>query len=550
MNTRPSSIEALEARIAPALMLANPLGVSISEEAAAGAVAQLFEISADGKTATYTDFDGDVVSLTVSRGRLKPANFLVTTESATGRVEINLLDISAAKFGQKFQGTNITVSTADPAAFADLAAINARGIDIGRVIVDSGDLGQIDAGDFDLGTPGVNFIRAAQMGFHGSAGQIAGQDTVSKIRGPVGGIQVVEFKNAFIDVKGGISVIALGSIDATEESTNGNGTIRASGAIGSVFVDGDIEGGAGDFSGDIWSRTKIGSITVTGSLKGGAGFDSGAIFAASPDNSNFAAGKKIGPVTVLGSIVGGAGTNSATLFGESGVRTVTVGGDVIGGSGDTSGSIVSGRGFAAISIAGNLTSGSGPASGSIIAIDGDAPSIAIGRQIRAGNFADSGIFVNGFLGTLSFQSAPGGTGNATEIRALFGIGSLNVFGDMNDVFVRAGANTAGLSATANATIGTVVINGNFSGGGLSAGGDVGPDGFTFTADDVLFAPDSFPTFLSTIDAVFVGGTFTPLAVEAESLGTIIVAGVPLALQPGAHNDNFIFGATTVIKEIA
>ena len=535
MNTLPSSLEILEARIAPAML--------------GGAVAPLFEISADGKTATYTDFEGDLVSLTVSKSRLRVENFLLTADPATGRVQVDLLDLSAANFGQKFSGTDITVSAADPAAFADLAAIHARGIDLGRVSVADGDLGQIDAGDTDLSTPALALLRAAQMGFYGSAGQIAGQDTVSKIRGPVTAIDVGEFKNAFLDVRGGgIGFISLGSIDATEEATAGNGAIRAAGVIGPVTVRGDIAGGAGDFSGVIWSRVKIGAITVAGSLLGGDGFDSGAIFAASPDSANPALAKKIGPVAIHGSIVGGAGENSGTLYADSGVKAVAIAGDVTGGAGHTSGSIVSGRGFSSIAIAGSLASGAGPSSGSLIAIDGDAASIAIGRQILAGNFADSGIFIGGSLGALSFQSAPGGGGNATEIRVLFDIGSLHVFGDLNDVFVRAGSDLAGIAATANATIGTVLIAGNFTGGGLSAGAAPGPDSFTFTADDVLVSPDSFPDFLSAIGTVLVGGTFTPLAVEAESLGSIVIAGVPLALQPGAHNDNFLAGSS-VIKEI-
>ena len=77
----------------------------------------------------------------------------------------------------------------------------------------------------------------------------------------------------------------------------------------------------------------------------------------------------------------------------------------------------------------------------------------------------------------------------------------------------------------------------------------GADGFTFTADDVLVSPDAFPDFLSSISSVIVGGAFSPLAVEAESLGGLIVAGTPVLLQPGAHNDSFLLGST-IIKEIA
>ena len=560
MNTRHSSIETLEARIAPARMLSTLASADISDDGGGGGggPATLFDISPDGRTATLTDFDGDVVSVTVSKGRLKAGNFTLTTNPANGRVHIDLLDISAAKSGGKFQGANILVqvvqSSAGSDTFGDLAAINAKGIDLGKVIVGDGDLGQIDVGDADRTTPAIKLISASQMGFNGSAGQIAGQDTVSKIRGQVIKLNLGQLTDAFIDVKGGgISQITLTSIDASNESTDHNGSIRAEGTIGTVSVFGDsgngIRGGVGRYSGVIWSRTKIGAVTVTGNLTGGGGFDSGAIFAASPDSDSFPIAKKIGPVVINGSIVGGVGINSGTLYADSGLKRVSIAGDVTGGVGDTSGTIASGRGLGNISIAGNLTSGSGPSSGSIVAFDGDAPSIVIGGQIVAENFADSGIFVNGFIGTLSFQSAPGGGGNATEIRALFGIGAINVFGNMNDVFVRAGANTEGASINSDASIGTVLIHGNFAGGGLEAGAAPGADGFTFTRDDVLASPDAFPQFLATIGSVMVGGTFTPLAVEAEQIGSITVASTPIFLEAGAHNDDFLLGAT-VVKEIS
>ena len=43
------------------------------------------------------------------------------------------------------------------------------------------------------------------------------------------------------------------------------------------------------------------------------------------------------------------------------------------------------------------------------------------------------------------------------------------------------------------------------------------------------------------------GTFTPFAVEAERIGSIVVAGTIQPLAAGARNDNFLIGST-VIKE--
>ena len=228
---------------------------------------------------------------------------------------------------------------------------------------------------------------------------------------------------------------------------------------------------------------------------------------------------------------------------------MTIAGNITGGSGDGSGSLVSGLGFANISIRGNLSSGTAAESGSIIALAGNAPNIVIGGHIIAGNTVGSGILIDGSIGTLSFQSAPDSGGNSTEIRALRGIGAINVFGDMFDVFISAGSTGAGIPRTANASIGSVLISGNFTGGGLVAGAAAGPDTVLFTADDLLYRPDPAPAILSRIGTVLVGGTLSAFAIEAEQIGLIIVGNTAIQLQPGAHNDNFLQG-TTVIKEIA
>ena len=550
MKPRPSSLELLEPRIAPASFLV--VRTNSTTFADAGGLASLFNISTDGKTATYTDLDGDIVSVAVSKGRLRSENFIRTVQPGTGRIDVDLLDLTALGLGAKFQGANLTVNVTQSGGgdgFGDLAGINARGIDLGRVIVTNGDLGQIDVGDANTATPALQLLQTLEMGFYGPGGQIAGQNTVSNIRGPVGAIVVSELLSAFIDVRGAIGSVSSATIDSTRDIADFNGSIRASGAIGTVKISGNLIGGAGDYSGVIWSRTRIGSILVTGDMKGGAGFDSGSIFAGSPDVATAPFAQTIGPAVIYGSIIGGGGENSGTLYADSGVLNVTVAGSITGGGGKSSGSLVSGLGFANISIRGNLTGGAAANSGSIIAFSGSAPNIVIGGQIVAGNFADSGIFINGTIGTLSFASAPDAGANATEIRALRGIGAINVFGDMNDVFVRAGSDIDGIDRTANASIGTVLINGNFDGGGLLAGGAAGVDGIIFSADDVLFRPDRFPDILSRIGTVIVGGTLNAFAIEAEQLGLIIIGGSALGLTAGPRNDNFLQG-TTVIQEIS
>lgn len=170
MRNHRSSLELLESRIAPARVLASGFGDAVAGLVPAGGpVAGQFEISADFKTATWVNTDGETVSLTITKGKLKPANFDLTTDPATGEVTVDLFDISAAKFGAKFHGTSISVQIAAPSktGFADVRAINAKGIDLGRVTV-AGDLGQIDAGDADLSTPAIRRCRPGRWAFSGS----------------------------------------------------------------------------------------------------------------------------------------------------------------------------------------------------------------------------------------------------------------------------------------------------------------------------------------------------------------------------------------------
>ena len=77
MNKSLSSIELLESRIAPASFLVVRANATISANALAavdgggggGGIAPLFSISTDGRTVTYTDLDGDLISVAVVFGK-------------------------------------------------------------------------------------------------------------------------------------------------------------------------------------------------------------------------------------------------------------------------------------------------------------------------------------------------------------------------------------------------------------------------------------------------------------------------------------------------
>src|SRR5689334_16329596 len=88
------SLEALEARIAPAgLLNANPPSV---------------HISADGKTATFTDVDGDIAKFVTTKGSWADTTFdLTATGDLIGGNALKSITIPAAA---NFTGANITIT--------------------------------------------------------------------------------------------------------------------------------------------------------------------------------------------------------------------------------------------------------------------------------------------------------------------------------------------------------------------------------------------------------------------------------------------------------
>ena len=165
------SIETLESRIAPAGLIA---------------------FSGDHKTATWTDVDGDKVTLFVSKGRLDTALFTTDQTPATGLL-VTKLDLTGAEFA----GANVRLGAVrDPLTGGDgavnLGYLNAAGHDLNIVTV-SGDLGRIDAGIalITAKTPkAIGVLNVFSMGTLDGATLPAGVSQTSEIVGAVGVVKV------------------------------------------------------------------------------------------------------------------------------------------------------------------------------------------------------------------------------------------------------------------------------------------------------------------------------------------------------------------------
>src|SRR6516162_5605077 len=113
------NVEVLETRVAPAVLVVNP------------------------HTATYTDVDGDQVTIKVSSGDLHTATF-ASVAGGLGE-QLRLIDLHNGGF----DNANLTVSVVKARGgdgLANIGYINSTGHDLGNVMV-PGDLGQIDAGE-------------------------------------------------------------------------------------------------------------------------------------------------------------------------------------------------------------------------------------------------------------------------------------------------------------------------------------------------------------------------------------------------------------------
>ena len=166
------SLEPLEFRIAPAI---------------------LFSISLDGKTAKWTDVDGDTVTVKASRGVLNDATFTFL-EPGPDDLGQQLAGLSLVGLGDAANGVSLTFTAKRTDRLGDgsvnIGQINATGVDLGAVKI-PGDLGAISAGDGSLGTPALKSLLVTSAGALGISTQGGGETNLNWLfRGKIGALTV------------------------------------------------------------------------------------------------------------------------------------------------------------------------------------------------------------------------------------------------------------------------------------------------------------------------------------------------------------------------
>ena len=377
MNHRIHLIEPLEARIAPAF---------------------IFEIRADSKAVRWTDVDGDIVTLTASKGVLDGSLFyFLDQEPGDEGRQLAMLDLSG--LGVAAKGISLTFAAKRTAGFGDgsvnVGSINASGLDLGAIRI-PGDLGAIVAGDSILTTPAVTALTVTSAGAFGTATQGGSEPTLTWFfRGKIGAVTVKGDFFAGFDVldnddtngsfnrdasTGAITIwgdLVGGSDMLTGVPGFGSGHIFAEGNMGAVKILGEVFGGSSPFGGSVFAYGTIPSVTVGRNLFGGGAENTGSISGA------------LGSVKIGGSIYGRDFLNTGIVYSTGPTASVTVDGDLIGGSESNTGHIYA-FSLGTVKIGGSIIGGDSPRDENGVLFPGDEGSYIIRNSGAVGAFTNIG----------------------------------------------------------------------------------------------------------------------------------------------------------------
>ena len=335
-------------------------------------------------------------------------------------------------------------------------------------------------------------------------------------------------------IAGKIGTVKLGSATTAANLAGGagdySGMVYSSSTIGTVSVFGSVTGATGDESGSIQSRGNLTTVNITGNLAGGDGDYSGMIRAQEIINEDFAGtAANLGTITIKGDILGGTGLNSGRVESSGNLTKLTAGklqaAGTEGAATNGSGAIVVGSGFlgagnaSSITLNGAMTSDANAATDNAgapeIFVDGRLSSLKINGGLVDARVSVGRDLVKAIIGTGITHSTITAVGQAAPVLPAgdVAIGSLTVNGNVTDSQILAGyAAVAGSSAAptavnADASIGTVKVTGNWTASSLIAGvQDTDGDGFG-DADDVKIAGGTDRANMrSQITSVVITGT--------------------------------------------
>lgn len=508
-------------------------------------------IAADGKTATWTDLDGDTVTLKVSTGGLTADKFRMLL--GTKGVALAKLDLTAANFSGATVSLTAKPGTSGGDGRVNIGGIDATGRDLGTVTV-PGDLVQLLAGDGTKPSPSVKLLKAGSIaafgdGLNGGPGSVTLADGAGSIivAGDMGGtIQ--------LGAAGKTGSLTIGG-DVVGANGGDHGKVRNSGSatVGKVVISGSVKADDSGDVGQVFLRG-VGSLTIGGSIKGGASNNSGAVDITGTGKTQ---------VTIGGSIIGGGlGASGDAILRN--VATVKVGGSLIGGTSSSTGTL-SVTGTVSVTVKGDLIGGTGFYSGSITGSTTDTfiKSLTIGGSLssdpnqslqldlnRVGSITIGGS-VNGEPGAPVIIAVAGMVNPTTAAQSL-AIGKITIAGSLSRGIIIAGSTSFFSEKTPDASIGMVKIGKDMEASSIAAGIAPKSGGFGDWDDSLATGSKGSTTILASIAKITIGGQLygtlggdvDTFGIEAESIGAISVGTTALKLKTGPSNDNFTTGFTS------
>lgn len=498
--------------------------------------APLQVLQTNNKTVTFTDVDGDLVTVRTSKGEFSAANFLLQPSGILGGAQLQLVDLFAF---EQLAGTTLTFTATPQDRNGDqipdgdgqvhVGRIDARELDLAAVII-PGDLGGIFAGDFNVRTPGLGKLTVASLGRFGALTQAQDPTVRTVVLGAIQSVTVAgDLREASIETLTPSGMEALGNIGSLKiggsilgGSFPGSGAILAAGSIGKVTLGGDLVGGSGEFSGVLAATGKIGNVTIGGAIFGGNGARSGLI-------------QSIGALGVISaaSLQGGSGDRSGQIVSDQKIAGIVISGDVRGFNGENSGTILTGGGDGApgtigyVKISGSLVGGGGDLSGRILAL-GAVPTITIGGDLQGRDGLGSGsISVSTSRMIQIGLGLQGGAGNSSG----------QIIGQTSLAGIRIGSAMEGGEGTQSGFIGSSTI------GKLSVGSDIlgGDGGFSGTINST-----------GAIASIIIGGGLIggegddSGQIFAESLGSVTLN---LSLIGGGGGGSGLIGSEQGINSV-
>jgi len=486
---------------------------------------------APASTFGYIDLDGDEVTLTTSLGSGTDLRDVLTT--VTG-MPVNRLEVAKIDLTMKaniFAGTDLTMTvTRGPNGdgFADIGAIVATGMDIGRVVI-KGDLGQIDVGNPATLKVAFTSLTVKSMGVFGLATQNGAGDLVSSIKGATGPISILgDAVGVTLDSDdGSLPSVSVGGslVNSTITSEGSINKLVVKRATVSSSISAELSIPTATFGGSVWygnlvAGENLGAVKVTGSWVAADGDATGYIRATAGN---------IGSVKIGGDFRGGiasalTGRSGAILAGGN-IGTVFIRGDFAGiadvDAEGQSASIDAGGRITSVNIRGSAISptnqDSSTYTGSEIHADKDIGTVTIAGDVRAGRGLE-----------LFFISA-GGQPVPTSGKDL-AIKSINIGGTALGLHIAGGLTDAAAAldpfqsqGNADAQIGLVKVGGDFIRSNIVSGVRTG-----------------FATVATGDDSVYVGGT----GVTKSMIRQIVIGGA-VEGEGGAVNESFGFTAEKI-----